>query len=226
MIQPMNLYMRYSHTGDDLKWAFTKFSAYNAFMMSYYGWKTYLSFVYPSRAMNASKLSSYYEEMFEIVFDFDFKLDDETNAKSDRLSYLEKTTLLEDIPIMYLSDLAIHRYFPVDDQTVYFLKKSDSQESRYATAYFNLGIYDGVYDDRVMIVPKSIANSVIEDLNRIQTSFQYNNDFMEGVCQYVIQTHAIVNGLEIKTLDPDDFLEYSHSFAWFLSNKTSAMLQG
>lgn len=224
ILQPLNVYMRYTHKGDEIEWAFVKFSLYNLFLMSYNAWRVYFNLVYPSKAIAASSMSAYYDQIFECVFDFDFKLDDETNHQSDRLAYLSKVLSLEEVPMLYLStDIAVHRHFNVENDTVYFLRKSDVQNNRYAKAYFNLGIYDAVYDDRVMIVPKSITNGVIKDLNRIKSSFQYNDSFIDNIAQYVIQTHAIVNGISIKTLESEDFLECSERVGQYLSNKVSSM---
>jgi len=176
--------------------------------------------------MCSSNISHYYEELFEIVYDFDFKRSDEVMYESDKMSYLHQMLTLEDKPMVFLANgIALHSPFDVDPDIVYFLKQAEDQQNRYAIAYFNLGIFDAVYDDRVMIVPKQIAKAVLVEMQRIQDTFQYKDSFMEHLCQYVVQTYAIVNGLDIKTLDNRLFVESSPKLLWFLSNKTP-MVQG
>jgi len=223
-LQPLNVYVRYIHEGDEVEWSFVKFSIHNLFLMSYQAWRVYFNLVYPAKAINAVNMSAYYDQVFECVFDFDFKLEDEVKYHGSRLAYLSKVMSSTNIPMMFLStDVAVHRYFNVDNDSVYFLQKSESQESKFAKAYFNLGIYDAVYDDRVMIIPKSIVSGVLKDLDRIRNSFQYNETFINNICQYVIQTHAIVHGIPIKTLDPNDFIECSDSIGQYLSGKVSSI---
>ncbi len=222
----MNIYIRYRHDGDILKWEFAKYSTYNCFLMSYLGWKTYFNLIYPSNALCASDMSHYYEELFEIVFDFDFKQADDVIYQSDKMAYLHQVSNLTGPSVYLSSNVAPHTAFDVKEDCVYFLKKSAQQDSKYATAYFNLGIYDAVYDDRVMVVPDCLASGILSEMQRIQKHFQYNDNFMENVCQFVVQTYAIINGIEIKTLDERDFVEPSPKLLWFLSNKTPVVRMG
>jgi hypothetical protein len=222
----MNVYIRYRHNGDSLNWEFMKYTMYNCFLMSHVGWKTYFNFIYPSDAVCSSQISHYYEELFEIAYAFDFQQSDEIIHQCDKMAYLHQIQHMDDKPAIFLANgVAPHSPIEVDPDCVYFLKQAENQESRYATAYFNLGIYDAVYDDRVIIVPKQISQNVMTEMSRIQDAFQYNDKFMENICQYIIQTYAIVNGLDIKTLDEKMFVQSNPNLLWLLSGKTP-MVQG
>lgn len=220
----MQIYMRYRHTGDILKWEFIKFSVFNSFLISYYNVKTHFHLVYPTGSLPNAHVNAYFEDVFEITYDFDFKQEDDTNVKSSKIAYLDKLTTLPDDPTLFIDEsMAIRKYFEPDPVYVYFYRKTGETENRFASLYRNIGIFEAIYDDRVMIVPKSIAQPVLDEIDRLQKNFQYNDSFIDGIIQYIIQTHAIVNNIEIRELDQNNFIEASSELCWFLSRKTSAV---
>lgn len=214
-------YMSYYCNGDRWAWEFFKYAVFSNYLFSYYGSKLMVRIIYPHTHKCVNSLADYYGDMFEVCYEFEYCTDSDVKYLSGKMEYLRKHVNSED-PIMYMGeDVAPTSKFDVDHDSIYFLDQSKTTPE-FVKFYRSIGIYDKVYDDSLIFVPKQICNQVLDDVERIQTEFGFNDAMMDKILQLIIQTRAILLDIPIQVIGNKNFTKMSEDKMMFLGNGISS----
>lgn len=231
----MNLYWSYNYKGDPLSWEWFKYAIFSGYLFTYFEHKMFVRLVYPKAYTGEDTLADYFGDMFELAYEFEFALDCDVKTQCDKLAYIHKSMILDE-PMLYMHPtvsptsptiLASERpgsLFDIDEDCIYFLDRV-SHSNRFSNLYLNIGVFEDVFDDRVMYVPKSLHKSIVEDVERIKKDYQFDDLFIGNIMQYIVQTHAIISNVEIRTIGKEPFYFMDEKKAMFLSNCCSLTFQ-
>lgn len=203
--------------GDPLDWEFVKYAIYTTHLLIYENQPQFLKFIYPYNYQFNNDLIQYYRELFNFVDEFECYLSNEIKTTNYIEDYIEKQSKSENDYIYLNNSVVPTKAFNINPNRVYFLRDHGS-ETRFSKIYTEMGIFDGIFDDRIIFVPKSICKPILNGIENIRQNYNFNDKTLANLTQFVIQTHAILNNISIEILNCP-VIEKNLELCLFFSNK-------